>query len=435
MSQQFLMLTAFVVLASAVMVADSSPGCGQKSPWPAGALSQGTVQVRGGAGLRGKALVRSYLIQLPETYESDKEHPLLLYFHGWGGLVDDHRASDLGTVANNEGWIFIRPLGMDDVPDIWRNRTDFSYRSWNGSGSVASPGPVGASCAPNAEPSPCYESCGQCKDHCWWTTCADDVAFVGRLLDQIESTLCIDLELVVASGMSNGGIFLYELAAHESVSSRLTAILPYVGLPHVGFNRAPATPLILFGIWGRNDTVVPGFHLQSEWAIQAPDGATVSYDGFFYVPVENVINRWLSTVNQAGPLRRQFRTPYDGEQGLACTSSDVTASGRAYYFPAVVACTFDGGHGMNDEDLDQSPNLLSRVIVKVFLRQLRPLVLPVLFTVRELDAQLAGEHSRFFTLAGISAVFSVLGLLCAIYAYHQRCIPSVDQSASDDDSG
>lgn len=409
--------------------ARSSPGCGQRSPWPVGIVSQGTVEVPGGAGPSGKALTRSYLIHLPPTYQPDRRHPLFLFFHGWGGRVDDY--SELGYPATKEGWVYIRPLGMDDVPhphNLWYDWTGFSYRSWNGSGSVASPGTAGPTCTKSADPTPCYETCGPCTDHCWWTTCADDVAFVGLLLDQIESLLCIDTDLLVAGGISNGAIFLYELAAHKAISQRLSAIVPFAGLPHVGFNRPPASPLRLFGVWGRQDTVVPGFPSRSAGGVKVQDGATLSKDGFYYTSMDQVVDQWLNVAGQLGPLNRTFHTPYDGEEGLVCMASDALSYTEAPAVPAVVVCTFDADHSwpgviptLITRVWPYAPNLICRLIVRVFLRQLRSDVLPGQLLSPELDTELDGERTTFRrALASIAALLATPGLLCTGYAFYQK---------------
>jgi len=52
-----------------------------------------------------------------------------------------------------------------------------------------------------------------CADTCWWTTCEDSVAQVVALLDELGALLCLDTRRIHATGISNGGVFLYELAA------------------------------------------------------------------------------------------------------------------------------------------------------------------------------------------------------------------------------
>lgn len=413
--------------ATAFKLAVASPGCGKRSPLPLGVLASGKVEVPGGAGPSGAALTRRYHIRLPRTYRADQKHPLLLFFHGWGGAAKIiAEKDDLGILANQEGWICIHAEGMADVSLWWGRGPEFTWGSWNGSGTVASPSPAGAICTADAGVTPCYVTCGRCRDHCWWTTCADDVAFVGRLLDHLETTLCIDSEHVVGSGFSNGAMFLYELAAHEIVSRRFSAMVPVAGLPHVGFNRPPASPLVLFGLWGRHDTEVPGFHLQSEGNIKTPHGATLSADGFFYTPLQQVIARWLRAANQRySHLHKQYQTPFDGLHGLACMSSDAAARTGLQHFPAVVACTWDGGHAWPgyqyplQKDEGQFP-LASNLIAKVLLQRLRPQSLTLPLEHRN-SAQASVGHPRFaYAPIGVPVLLSILALLFSAFAWYWK---------------
>jgi len=368
-------------------------GCGNEPPWALGELSRGTLE--------GPGQPRSYFVRLPESYRPQQKHPLLLYFHGWGGDAKTIAENDdLDVMANREGWISIHVTGMSDVPSSWIGEwgAEFTWGSWNGSGTVSSPGPAGAICSEDAPETPCYESCGDCKDHCWWTTCTDDVSFVSHLLDHLESSLCIDTDRIVASGFSNGGVFLYELAAHEAISKRLAAIIPVSGLPHIGFNRGPATAMQLFGLWGRVDDEVPGFHLNSS---RGPNGATVSADGFYYTPLDAVLELWST----GEP--KKFETSLDGILALSCSSHG-----------SVVACTWAGGHewpGYWYPHRKKSTDfpLASTLVVQVFLRHLVPR--------KAEELALASEAPLWnATALGSLMIFSLLGGL-VIYLQQAAC--------------
>lgn len=86
--------------------------------------------------------------------------------------------------------------------------------SWNGAGSTKSPGSDGPTCnkTPYGGVDVCYKDCGSCSDECWWTTCKDSVEQTMDVLNYVLENFCIDTEMIWATGCSNGGIFLYELA-------------------------------------------------------------------------------------------------------------------------------------------------------------------------------------------------------------------------------
>src|ERR1043165_4804 len=55
----------------------------------------------------------------------------------------------------------------------------------------------------------------------------DDVTYIGKVLDDVESVLNVDRKRVFATGMSNGGMMCYRLASE--LSDRIAAIAPIAG--------------------------------------------------------------------------------------------------------------------------------------------------------------------------------------------------------------
>lgn len=56
---------------------------------------------------------------------------------------------------------------------------------------------------------------------------ADDVAFIGKLLDDLAAVVTVDGRRVYACGMSNSGMMCYRLAAE--LSDRIAAVAPWPG--------------------------------------------------------------------------------------------------------------------------------------------------------------------------------------------------------------
>jgi polyhydroxybutyrate depolymerase len=91
-----------------------------------------------------------------------------------------------------------------------------------------------------------------------------DVDFIGRLLDALESKLCIDPSRVFSTGMSNGAQMSSLLACR--MSSRITAIAPVAGeeflapcggspVPIIAFHGS-ADPILPYGGGGLNATTI-----------------------------------------------------------------------------------------------------------------------------------------------------------------------------------
>ena len=242
-------LTADMINASAGCAASTLPG-----HWPT-IVSGGVADIQNLPSQR-----RPFRLSLPTNYRSpgSAPPPLLLHFHGWGGSLTSGQSFHAHGVEN--GYLVASPLGFDDEGT--------QLTSWNGAGTAASPGPLGPTCYdPNRTfANMCYaRSCVHgCTDTCWcarangflslsphtpcmltlvpaarrWTTCEDSVQQVAELLDELERAVCFDPRRVFATGVSNGGVFLYELATSR-LASKFAAFMPIVGLPHRGASSEP----------------------------------------------------------------------------------------------------------------------------------------------------------------------------------------------------
>lgn len=82
----------------------------------------------------------------------------------------------------------------------------------------------------------------------------NDVQFTADLLDQLESTLCIDPKRIYATGFSNGGMFASRLGCE--MSGRIAAIAPVSG-PIATSSCKPSRPMPVMEFHGTSDIVVP----------------------------------------------------------------------------------------------------------------------------------------------------------------------------------
>ena len=141
--------------------ARSSGGCG-KAP----ALDGGEITVE-------SAGTRSYVLQIPETYDSNHPYRLVLAYHWQGGSAHAVAAGIAATESpfyglwdeSNSSTIFVAPQGL-------------------GSG----------------------------NDTGWPNGAGRDVAFTDAILKQVEAGLCIDTTRVFAVGFSYGAGMSYALA-------------------------------------------------------------------------------------------------------------------------------------------------------------------------------------------------------------------------------
>ena len=83
---------------------------------------------------------------------------------------------------------------------------------------------------------------------------ADDVAFIGKLLDDLATVVTVDEKRVYACGMSNGGMMCYRLAAE--LSDRIAAIAPVAGTIAIEESK-PKRPVPVIHFHGSKDNIVP----------------------------------------------------------------------------------------------------------------------------------------------------------------------------------
>jgi polyhydroxybutyrate depolymerase len=178
-----------------------SEGCGSTADT---GISVGTIDSDG--------LIRSYRLYIPSSYDANAAMPLLLNFHGFGSNgVSQEAYSGLAEVAEREGFVLVSPDGTGSPPQ------------WHIYGRLL-PGFV------------------------------DDYAFVERLLDHLEVTLCVDKSRVYAAGLSNGGGMAQALGCR--LNDRIAAVGSVAGAP---FNDAACTgkePMPVIAFHGTADEVV-----------------------------------------------------------------------------------------------------------------------------------------------------------------------------------
>jgi polyhydroxybutyrate depolymerase len=155
---------------------------------------------------------RSYLVHVPKDYDSKKPTPVVLALHG--ALMNGPMMvwfSGLNEKADKEGFIVVYPSGLGM---LWN-----AGRFGRGMGGKT-----------------------------------DDVAFIGKVLDDLETVTTVDKKRVYACGMSNGAMMCYRLAAE--MSDRIAAVAPVAGtslIEEIKLKRAVS----VLHFHGTKDTFVP----------------------------------------------------------------------------------------------------------------------------------------------------------------------------------
>ena len=160
---------------------------------------------------------RSYLVHIPPKYDNRRPMPVVLALHG-AGMSGKTMMAVFGfnKKADDCDFIVVYPNGSG---------LGGLVLTWNAGGVRGMEGP--------------------------W---ANDVAFIAKVLDDLSGVARIDQKRIYATGMSNGAMMCYRLAAE--LSDRIAAIAPVAGTMAVD-RCDPKRPVPVLHFHGTADNIIP----------------------------------------------------------------------------------------------------------------------------------------------------------------------------------
>lgn len=241
-------------------------------------------------------LDRQYEFHRPGRIETTKALPVVIAFHGGGGNPQSMRKlSGLNSKADEAGFIVVYPYGT--------GRLENRFLTFNG-----------GSC------------CGYAMENQ-----IDDVGFVRALLDDLAAVTRIDPRRVYATGLSNGGIISYRVAAE--LADRIAAIAPVGG------------PLMLESIQPSRAVSVMHFHGTADESAPFKGGYGKGYMGkggvTEFKSVEFTLNQWIEA-NGCQKTPSIEPLPDKADDGMTCTRK--TWSGGRDGSEVVLIEIENGGH-------------------------------------------------------------------------------------------
>ncbi len=276
---------------------------------------------------------REYFVHVPEN--ATGKLPVVLAIHGYTSTATGFQfAHDLNRHADQHGYLVIYPQGSHfQVHD--EEGGSFRITTWNPFGAAKPEPNTGPQCAADASEYPCPPECGECGEcgRCGWASCYDDVGFLDKVLDLVESEYEVDVARVYAVGVSSGGHMLYRLAC--SRSSRFAAVTPIISQMPAGYICGPSTDLPMIHLFSGLDETI------------RPDGTAGQDDGFIYESAARTAAVWSEALDcQHGPV--PWQNGYSETAGLVCTAySDCSGEGNE-----VVSCLDpDGTHNWPEQEL------------------------------------------------------------------------------------
>ena len=163
-------------------------------------------------------VTRTYTVHVPPQYDLKKPTPVVLIYHGALTNRDMMSAfTGLNKKSDEAGFLAVYPNGNGNGKLMF---------VWNAGGLRSQ--------ALNDK--------------------YDDVAFTSQVLDELQSIANVDVKRVYATGLSNGGMMCYRLAAE--LSDRIAAIAPVAGTMAIA-EAKPRRPVPVLHFHGTDDKLVP----------------------------------------------------------------------------------------------------------------------------------------------------------------------------------
>jgi len=352
MKQLFLLFLSFYSIG--VQSLKPSPGCGNTGgnirPKP---LVE-TIHVTYDDKLLGP-LNRKYIIQIPRSFDNTYAVPMILDLHGYtvSANAQTHQ-SGWKHLGQTEELIVVWPEGMSDTVN--------SLYSWNCSTNVG--GPLGPTCdidrAQWDAPTECHDSCPLCDEmtSCDWASCSDDIGFMDFVINHVADYWCIDMHQMHLTGISNGGMFAWYVAAMATDGLGLATVNPIAASPLIGFGTPPVGVDINFSIidfHGTRDDTIP-YDESSAFGV-GPNDSLISWDGYYYERKSSVLDNWAAKMDCEAE-EKHYSTPYDGQNNFHCFKRQCAG------FKAILRCFGDYNHNF---PLPHHPNVAAEVAWK-FMR-------------------------------------------------------------------
>ena len=194
-------------------------------------------------------LRRSYVVHVPPQAKAGRALPVVLAFHGGGSNAEVMRSyTRMDLSADRDGYIAVYPNGSSGFQG--------RFLTWN----------AGKCCGPAV------------------ALQVDDVSFSLKVLDDLAARVRIDTKRVYATGLSNGAMMAYRLAAEAS--DRIAAVAGVAGAMSLS-EFAPTRPMPLLHIHSTSDHIA-----RYDGGFGPP--AAIADTRMFHTGVEEMLEKWIS---------------------------------------------------------------------------------------------------------------------------------------------
>ena len=259
---------------------------------------------------------REYFVHVPPG--ADGPLPVVVGLHGYTstatGFANSH---ELNAHANRNGYIAVYPQAMNFMVEP-ESSPAFRITTWNSYDENGADRSAPAHCTEESAQYPCPPGCGECH-RCQWEPCTNDVAFIEKVLDRVQTDFETDTNRYYVLGVSVGAMMTTRIACE--LADRFAAAAPIIGLQAAGHACASETDLPMMFLMGAKDETI------------RYDGTAGKDDGFIYATLAEttaIHAEAMSCETGPGDWPSEFATA----AGVACTAySDCRVEGHE-----VVSC-------------------------------------------------------------------------------------------------
>ncbi|KAK0724974.1 Alpha/Beta hydrolase protein [Lasiosphaeris hirsuta] len=169
--------------------------------------------------ITANAKARDFFVRLPENYNRDQPHRLVLTLHALSGTAEQVIAGTGGYIP----WYGLPPLAAATAANDTSANTIFV--------------------APNG------------LNNGWANQGGEDVTFLRAVVAAVEADLCVDADRRFATGFSYGGAMSYALAC--ALGGEIRAVAALSGNPQISGCAGGSGAVAYYGQHGVGDTVLP----------------------------------------------------------------------------------------------------------------------------------------------------------------------------------
>lgn len=259
---------------------------------------------------------REYFVHIPPGAAGPV--PVVVGLHGYTstatGFANSHELNDH---ADRNGYIAVYPQATNFMVEP-ENNPAFRITTWNSYGEEGPDFNAPPHCTAESAYYPCPPGCGECH-RCQWQPCTNDVKFVERVLDQVQTNFETDTSRYYVFGVSNGGMMTARIVC--DLADRFAAAAPIIGLQPPGHACTSTTDLPIIFLMGMLDETI------------RYDGKAGKDDGYIYATLaESAALQAEAMACETGPAEWLGELPKAA--GVECTAySDCRVEGHE-----VVSC-------------------------------------------------------------------------------------------------